>query len=208
MRFLAFLLLTTSTTCPLGCVVTADVGGLEAPADAGPADGAPSPDPAEASPPPLDGGADALPLVDHGCGVTFAQEGAFVDVQVVVGPSPFLRGGTLVPGTYALVSRRDFYPNRQGTMQLRETMVVRGSASAGAFDVLTEARNATGSFKAYALHGETITYDTGGGTPAMFTTEECPQKDFQRTGTFEAGGDTLVLWDDSEQIERTYHRMR
>lgn len=210
MRWFPVLLLPLAATWTLACVVTADVGDLGAtPSDAGPgsSDGA-TPIGSDAGPPP-DAATDATtPPVDAGCGVAFAQEASFVDVQVVQGPTPFFNGGTIVPGTYALTSFRDYYPNRQGTLQVRETMVVRGSSTVGVLERLTEARSASGSFEAYPLHGETTTYDASGNTPGILTTPECPTKGFQGTGTFQSGVDTLSLWDDSAQIERVYRRLR
>lgn len=151
-------------------------------------------------------GEEPAPAADAGCGVTLVQQAKFVDAEVVPGPTPDLKGGAFVPGTYTLVAMRIYGAGESGTMQVRETMRVRGSSTNGAFDRLTEARNATGSFEAYPLHGETITWDVSAG-PSYFETTECPKKFGDRSGRFEASNDTLTLFDNIDWIERVYQRL-
>ena len=155
-----------------------------------------------------EGGPDADPApIDAGCGVTFGHRGGFVDVGIVMGPTPNLTGGTIVAGMYELTALRVYFTGAEsGTMQVRETMRVRGSTTAGAFDRLTEAQNATGSFHAYPLHGETHTFQTGAG-PGIFVKPECPTEDFETSGRFDAKGDTLTLFDSFELVERVYRRV-
>lgn len=197
----------------MACTVSANVGDLggggvlDASGDAPTSSDGGMTDAPE-DPPPLDGGADGDPIaIDAGCGVSFAQRGAFVDVGIVQGPTPSLSGGAIASGLYELTAMRVYFDGSQsGTMQVRETMRVRGSPSAGAFDRLTEARNATGSFQAYPLHGATITFLAGAG-PTIFVTPECPKKDFETGARFDAKGDTLTLFDDATWTERVYRKI-
>ena len=197
----------------VACTVSANVGDLggggvlDAAGDA-PPDSDGGLDALADSPVTSDGGADADPApIDAGCGVTFGQRGGFVDVGIVMGPTPNLSGGTIVAGLYELTAMRVYFTGAEsGTMQVRETMRVRGSSTAGAFDRLTEAQSATGSFQAYPLHGETHTFQTGAG-PGIFVKPECPTEDFETSGRFDAKGDTLTLFDDLEFIERVYRRV-
>ena len=198
----------------IACTVSANVGDLggggivdaagDVPesSDAGPSDGHVDPAPEH------DGGADADPTpIDAGCGVAFAQRGSFVDVGIIQGPPPLLNGGTIAAGLYALTAMRVYYDGSQsGTMQVRETLRVRGSTTAGTFDRLTEARNASGSFVAHPLHGETITFQTAAG-PTIFVKPECPKPDFETGDRFDVQGDTLILFDESTWTERVYRRV-
>lgn len=202
----AILLLACSPLAVIACTVSANVGGLDVDsrdaAEASSPNDASSDAPADA--PAEEDVADATAF-DAGCGIAFPQEASFVDVAVTTAVPPSYGGGTIAPGTYALVAMRAFMAGTTGTMQVRETMVLRGSAEAGARERLTEARNATGSFKAYPLHGETSTWQAPSG-PSFFETPECPTKSFQTTGRYEASGDTLAIFDDVNVIERTYRR--
>lgn len=194
------------------CTVRANVGALDpdaaqTPADASTSDVAPGdaqPDDASTTTDARDSGETG---VDAGCGVTFPQEASFVDAAVTVGVPPSYAGGTIALGTYALVGMRFFSSANSGTMQVRETIVVRGAPAAGAIDRLNEARNATGTFEAYPLHGETVTWEAPN---ASFFLEapECPQKDFQRTGQYEATPQTLTIFSDRDVVERKYQRIR
>ena len=194
----------------LACSVNANVGALEALADASGAgfDAGPGADAqggtTDASP---EADATSTPPIDAGCNVTFPQEASFVDVAVTMGVPPSYEGGAITLGTYRLVAMRVFVAGTTGTMQVRETIVVRGGAKAGAIDRLTEARSATGSFTGYPLHGETSTWEAPSG-PFFLQTPECPTKAFQRTGRYQATGGTLALFDDADGIERTYERIR
>jgi hypothetical protein len=102
---------------------------------------------------------------------------------------------------------RVYYGGQSGTMEVRETIRIHGSSSAGTIDRLTEARNASGTFQTYPLHGETTTYQTGAG-PAFFVTPECPTPSFQSTSEYGVGTDTLTLFDDADGIERVYQRVQ
>jgi len=201
------------------CTVSANVGELEALPEGGAnsgeagvlGDATPSPDGSLASSSDAgapDGSPDPTPI-DAGCGVAFAHAttSGFVDIQVINGPPPNANGGTIVLGTYVLITMRSYFAMHTGTMQVRETIRVRGSVTAGAVDTLTEARSATGTFATYPLHGETFTWQRGGATPAFFITPECPKKDFQKTGTFKSEADTLMIFDDETGFERVYRRV-
>jgi hypothetical protein len=197
----------------LACTVSANVGDLGGGGVLDAADDSSSAndggtEPRLDSSPANDAGADGDPVpLDAGCGVSFPQRGSFIDVGIVQGPTPSLSGGNIVPGLYELTAMRVYFDGSQsGTMRVRETMRVRGSAAAGAFDRLTEARDATGSFQAYPLHGETLTYEKAAG-PGIWLTPECPTKDFQTSNRFDMKGDTLILFDDLEFVERVYRRV-
>jgi hypothetical protein len=191
----------------IACTVSSNVGdlsaavnesGSEAASDAASSDGALEDSPAS--------NADAdLPL-DAGCGVGFAQQGTFVDVQVRTGVQPSFAGGTIVPGMYVLTALDIFYSGNTGTMQIRETMRVRGTNPAGTFDLLTEARNPSGSFTGYPLHGETITWNAPNAS-IFFQTPECPAAMPEGTGNFSAQGESLTVFDAQEGIVRTYRRL-
>jgi hypothetical protein len=204
------------------CTVSANVGELDpsASGDGGDAsnnnniiDGAGGGDDDHASTP-SDGNTNAdvtSPItIDAGCGVTFAQaaSASFIDIQIINGAIPDPQGGTIVQGMYALTTMRVYFTgNQSGTMQIKETINIRGSSSDGTFDVLTEAQNPSGSFTAYPLHGETITFSVQGMTPEVLTAHECPTKDQNNQNRFEAQGNTLTLFDDMNQIERIYQRV-
>ncbi len=205
----------------MACTVTASVGDLDAPASVGDLD-APAGDAGsdvasvdgnqsdreDTGPSTSDTGTpDAPATIDAGCGVIFAQEASFIDIGLVQGPTPNLMGGAVVTGLYELIAMRVYFGPHEGTMQVRETMRVRGSTTAGAFDRLTEARAATGTFVAYPIHGETITWNTGAG-PAIFQSPECPVRSFESPHRFGVSGDTLTLFDDQDAIERVYRRIR
>ncbi len=213
MRRLVFVFL--AALFPIACIVRADVGDIDGPDSGAPDDPedasatdttAPSKDAGNTSDVDANDAGNLDPIVDAGCGVTFAQQADFIDVQVVQGSTPSLKGGSFTPGIYALVAMRGYGSDKSGTMQVRETMRVRGSATNGAFDRLTEARNATGSFEAYPLHGETIVWDVLGGT-SYFETMECPKSFGDKSARFEASEDTLTLFDNADWIERVYQRL-
>jgi len=189
----------------LACVTRANVGDLEATPDASSNDAAPAIDGARSD---ASSASDvSTPTIDAGCNVGFPQEGSVVDIAVINGAPPFLNGGGIVLGTYELTAIRVFAGGTTGTARVRETIVVRGGATAGAIDRLTETTSATGSFKNVPLHGETVTWEAPSG-PVFFQTNECPKKEPERTGTFEANGTTLRIFDDQSVIEREYRRIR
>jgi hypothetical protein len=191
----------------LACTVGANVGDLDAlPSEDGGSTNASEAGTNDAAGQADVSTADVPEAIDAGCGVDFAQQANFVDVGVVQGPTPDLFGGAIAPGIYELTAMRVYFGPSTGTMQVRETIRVRGSATAGAFDVLTEARAATGTFQSYALHGETITWQVGAG-PVMFLASECPTVRPEQGGRFDVKGDTLTLFDDMEAIERVYRRI-
>jgi hypothetical protein len=195
----------------IACTVSANVGDLSAtPAESG--SDAPATDSPAADGAPNDGAtsdAEASIPIDAGCGVDFAHEGTSVDVQVQMASPPQFTGGTIVPGIYVLTAQNVYYAGTTGTVRIRETMRLRGSATAGAIERLTEAEKPSGSFKAYPLHGETITWfaPSAPNGPSFFLTPECPKKSFQGTGEFSAVGDTLTLFDAKDAVERVYHRV-
>lgn len=207
-RLLFFLLLVLPAAGALACTTTANVGDLS---KSDPEAGAPgrdgeAPDASSSDAPSSDGDG-GLPSVDRGCGVTFAQEATFIDIQVNNGSPPPHLGGTVVPGTYVLTAISVYYAGATGTARVRETMVVRGSAQVGTLDVLTETKDATGSFKNATLHGESTQFDAPGGS-AFFMTPQCPKKSFETTGAHSAQADTLLIFDDQAGFERTYRRLR
>jgi hypothetical protein len=201
------LALTALPFASLACTVRANVGALDAVAADGGTE-ASIPHDARVDPTPDASTNDAsTPPLDAGCGVTFPQEASFVDVAASAGVPPSYAGGTIVLGTYELVEMRFFAAGVTGTMQVRETIVVRGSPQQGAIDRLTEARNPTGTFAAYPLHGETSTWEAPNAS-FFFETPECPAKDFNRTGRYEATSQTLTIFDDQDVVERKYRRIR
>ncbi len=196
----------------IACTVSANVGdlsatsaesGSDAPANDGGADAFP---PSDAEAEDAADGSDA-PLLEAGCGVTLAQEASFVDVQVQMTGPPNFVGGTIVPGIYVLTAMNVYFAGTTGTVRVRETMRVRGTSPAGAFDRLTEAQNPSGSFMGYPLHGETSTWRAPNG-PIFFQTPECPTKSFEGTGNFTAQGTTLSVFDGQRSVERVYRRLR
>lgn len=212
-RRVPFFLLTIAFTAgSIACTITSNVGDLAARgaeaggtgSDGGPettiGDGPTSPEAeaeAEAAP----------PTIDAGCGVTFAQEGSFLDIQVKLGGRPQQFGGTVVPGTYVLTSMVVFYPGTTGTARIRETLQLRGGPDNGAIVRLTETEQASGSFVNAPLHGERSLFQATNG-PGFFTTPTCPNEDFQTTGAITVSGSTLVLLDDTTGTNRTYTRLR
>lgn len=150
--------------------------------------------------------ADAEPVVDAGCGIVRAQGGAFVPVEIVPTSPPNYSGGTIVPGAYVLTGERSYLSGPRGTLEVRETLVVTGSPTVGAFERLGESRNATGDFRARAPYGERLEYETFTGQPTMFQERTCPADPRTLQGRFTATGTTLVLFDSLEATERTYER--
>ncbi|MCW5832428.1 MAG: hypothetical protein KIS78_08320 [Labilithrix sp.] len=212
MRRILFLgLLPLIAAWAIACTVGANVGELGASASDAGEDGSAATDgelvtEADASTSIVDAGRDAEPPIDAGCGVSFGQRGDFVDVGVVMGPPPNLNGGPIAAGLYELTALRVYFGAETGTMQVRETMRVRGSTTAGAFDRLTEARNAVGSFEAYPLRGETHTFEVGAG-PTIFVAPECPAPDLEHGTRFDVTGTTFTLFDDVTATERVYRRV-
>jgi hypothetical protein len=208
--FLSFSALALATASAFACTTTANVGDLTTtasdaeagplPTDGGVAEAAPSDAPVSDAP------IDAGPVVDAGCGVKLSQEASFIDIQVQNGGPSWAGGGSIVPGTYALTGMKVYYTGTTGTARVRETMLVRGSPTIGTLDVLTETESATGSFKNATLHGESTDYNAPG--DAFFFTPKCPKSDFEMTGRHLAQGTTLILYDASNGIERTYLRLR
>jgi hypothetical protein len=212
---LLFALLCASTPAILAglagaaCTVAANVGdlGAAAPAETAaegsasePADGAAITDATT--------GGDALaPPADAGCGVDFAQEGTFVSVRSVIGAPPGYVGGTITAGTYVLTSLSYYAGGVDGTLETRETLVVRGLPPVGAFERLTESRKPTGSLKALPIHGESSTWRTPN-AQFLFETPECPTEAFEITGQFTAQGTNLTLYDAENAVERVYRRVR
>lgn len=197
------------------CTVSANVGDLDAiPSEDG--TDAASPDAPVAPGAPVtdagpDSGRSSPPSFEAGCGVTFVQQGTFFDVEVVHGVSPFLSGGAIVPGTYALVAMRVYDPEATGTMQIAETLRVRGSSSAGTLELLTESRSASGTFRAHPLRGERSTFEAAHasdvGDPSIFLTPECPTRDFGQFHRFGTNGDELTFFSEEAMIERVYRRI-
>ena len=207
-RALLFFLLVTATAGAIACTTAANVGDLSrgsAESGAPGLDGE-APDASSSDAPPGDPDG-APPPSDAGCGVTFAQEATFIDVQVQNGVPPDHSGGTVVPGTYVLTAMSVYFAGTTGTVRMRETMEVHGGSPSGTLYRLIEAQNASGSFANIALHGERSLYESTN-NPAFFVTAECPAKGFQRTGEFTAQGTTLVVYDAAKGIERTYRRLR
>lgn len=206
------LLLSLFPLAAIACTVSANVGDLDRSSDDGGTD-APSAevpqsdgDTKDAAAPATTDDSASLEAVDGGCGVVMPQYGKFFDIELVTkGNPPFPMGGTLQPGIYALLARRYYYSGDTGTMSVRETLRIRGSSSAGSFERLVEAKNASGSFEAYPAHGESSTFEVQG--PALIVTPECPHDDLQTTFQFETAGDGLTLFDNATSEERVYRRV-
>ena len=197
----------------IACMVTANVGTeLSAmPAESGsdgppPANDGATPDVAivDGATSDADGTAQPPP-VDAGCDVSFAQEATFVNAQALPGVPPSYVGGTIVAGTYVLTAMNAYNVHTAGTVQIRETLRVRGPGLMGAFDRLTEAQNASGPFSASALHGESSTWRTPGAS-FFFETPQCPAQGLERHGEFTTQGDTLRVIDLDNLVERIYQR--
>jgi hypothetical protein len=215
--FLLPCLLLSAVAAGAACTVDANVGALAAPsADAGPdADrpesGADAIDPKDA---PTDeaGNPDAGPdardaAVDVGCGVAFAQEGSWVDIQVVDQVLPAGSGGDIVPGTYTLTAFRSYLSGPQGTGQIRSTLVVTGSPTVGAFAENSEIQNTTGGFTSHPPQGVATEYQADPNTTAIFLNIKCPPAGMTG-GNFSATSSSLTLLLGDGAIERVYTRIR
>ena len=209
MRNAFFYLLSLFPVAVLACTVAANVGDYPSTLDGGGTDAPSSADgpPTSSSEggPAMETGTDA-PFVDAGCGVGFAQQGAFIDVQSNPGAPPQYTGGTIVAGTYRLTSMT-YFTFKSGTVQRRETLVVRGASPNGAFERLIEQQKPTGDYETIAAHGETSTFmsPTGSGG-ALFENPECPMIE-ALTGQYTSSGTTLTLYDGGESFERVYQRI-
>ncbi|NOU32684.1 MAG: hypothetical protein HOO96_32670 [Polyangiaceae bacterium] len=144
---------------------------------------------------------------DGGCGVVLPLDGPWIDVQIITGGQPFLMGGTITPGTYRLTAFRSYPTGQSGTAQVRETLVVTGSPTVGAFKLISEMRNTTGDFKAYAAKGSTSTYQGNVGSPQFFRHQDCPPKPGDDSVTFAASATELTLFDAYSSSERVYQRV-
>lgn len=199
----------TTAAFVIGCMVTANVGAdmsatlvesgsneaaNDADSDGATVDGAMSD--ADGTPPP----------VDAGCDVNFPQEATFVNAQTHPGIPPNYVGGAIVAGTYALTAMNAYTVATAGTVQIRETLRVRGPGLTGAFDRLTEAQNPSGPFSASALHGESSSWRTPSGS-FLFETPQCPAQGLERGRQFTAQGDTLSVLDLDSLVERIYQRL-
>ncbi len=150
---------------------------------------------------------DVVVPVDGGCGVVLPLDGPWVDVQVIQGPQPFLMGGTITPGTYRLTAFRSYPTGQTGTAQVRETLVVTGSPTVGAFKLISEMQNTTGDFKAYPPKGSASTYQGNLGSPQFFRHQDCPNKTGDDSVTFAASATELRLFDAYSSSERVYQRV-
>lgn len=150
---------------------------------------------------------DVVVPTDGGCGVVLPLDGPWVDVQVIQGPQPFLMGGTITPGTYRLTAYRSYPTGQSGTAQVRETLVVTGSPTVGAFKLLSEMRSTTGDFKAYPPKGSTSTYQGNLGSPQFFRHQDCPNDPGDDSVTFAASATELTLFDAYSSSERVYQRL-
>ena len=206
-RFL-FLPCSLLTAGLIACTVTSNVGDLpRTGAESGIPEGG-SDDALEGSvlDAPLDGDGPPVTPVDAGCGVTFAQEATAIDIQVRVGVEPDQSGGDVLAGTYVLTAM-DAYHGDTGSARVRETMEVRGASPSGTLYRLIEITAASGTFVNVPLHGETSLY-TAEITTAFQVTPQCPKKGFAGGGRYTASGDTLVIYESTPGIVRTYHRVR
>ncbi len=150
---------------------------------------------------------DVVVASDGGCGVVLPLDGPWVDVQIIQGGQPFLRGGTITPGTYRLTAFRSYPTGQSGTAQVRETLVVTGSPTVGAFKLISEMRNTTGDFKAYAPKGSTSTFQGNLGSPQFFRRQDCPAKPGDDSVSFEASSTQLTFFDAFASSERVYQRI-
>jgi hypothetical protein len=144
---------------------------------------------------------------DGGCGVVLPLDGPWIDVQIIQGGQPFLMGGTITPGTYRLTAFRSYPTGQSGTAQVRETLVVTGSPTVGAFKLISEMRNTTGDFKAYPPKGSTSTFQGNIGSPQFFRHQDCPAKPGDDSVTFAASATELTLFDAYSSSERVYQRV-
>ncbi len=187
------------------CFVDANVG-TNVSSDAGSADqgivdtsspgseGAAEPDTAPPPPPP----------VDAGCGVSLAQQGSWVDLQVVQQVIPPGTGGDIVPGTYVLTALQAYLGGGTGTAQVRETLVVAGSPTVGTFSQLSEVRNTSGSFSSQPPEGSSATWQADSNTAFLFATTTCGPP-FPQTNQYDATATTLTLFGNA--IALSYQRV-
>jgi hypothetical protein len=150
------------------------------------------------------GSANETSTEDLGCGVTLAQEGAWVDlVESDARPAPRGVGGTVRPGTYVLTSAVD-YSSNTGTQQLRETLVLVGSSTDGTYTTVRERRSSTGDLTDIPVHGRVGTWSAGP-AESFHLTPTCPQ-DYIELTSYTATSTTLTLFD-SFKPTRTYTRV-
>ena len=147
------------------------------------------------------------PIVDGGCGIARAQEGAWIDVVVVQQVLPQGAGGPITPGDYVLTGIRSYLSGPQGTAQFRETLTITGSTSVGAFESLTEIRNTTGDFTSQPETGETATYQADSPTQALFTMSTCPSKGTVG-GSYTATATSFSVMGGTRPMVREFTRVR
>jgi hypothetical protein len=200
------------TTCALAmaaaapaCAVDTNVGArAAAPSDGAPSDAPEGGDGRAPTPEDPDGAATDASS-NPGCGISFPQEGDWIEAEIVEEVSSFGSGGTIAPGTYVLTTLRSYLGGPRGTQEIRETIVLRGSPTIGTMERLTEARNASGQLTAHAPRGETLTWEAAPGPAAFFRDTTCPESSLG-TGSYDADATTLTLYESA--VVRIYARVR
>jgi hypothetical protein len=148
------------------------------------------------------------PTVDAGCGVTFAQEGAWIGIEVITsGSPPEGAGGAVKIGTYKLTALRA-YGGSPGTDEERETLVITGSSNLGTIASLDEARNTSGPYQSHAPRGATTSWSADSPTHTVFFNDKCPNMDVGG-GQYTATPTTLlIIQTGSPPLDREYTFVR
>ena len=140
-----------------------------------------------------------------GCDLDLELSGPPVTIEVFEAAPPQQTGGTLVAGKYVLTAFRVYAAGPQGTGNVRETLVLTGSTAVGALAVVSEITEATGEIEPHGPRGSHRTFDGNVGSPALFTTEDCPSDDVSQL-EFTARAGSLTTYDPFVFVERTYVR--
>lgn len=204
----------------VGCTVDANVGADDprAPAqDGGGNDSGTTPEtPIDGSSDTHDGGSkdastsdgDAGQRPADSCGVTFAQQGSWVDLEVVEEVKPYGNGGNIAPGIYTLTAIRSYLAGPKGTAEIRQTLEVKGSPSVGTFASLEEIRNTSGEFQSHPEIATSFTWEASTGVGFIYPAQACPIKGSSRTNSFTASATTLVITDEMTNTTRTYQKIQ
>lgn len=141
---------------------------------------------------------------EPGCGASFAQQGDWITLENSTWGPEEPMGGTLVIGSYRLVSYQAPISVPLDKVTVRETLVLSGAADHGTWTRLSESRGASGSFHdraPWGEHGDFFVYDE---LATLECSLRCPRVSIIPYA-YTAAGDTLTLVDGME--EKTYRRI-
>jgi hypothetical protein len=131
--------------------------------------------------------------------------GNWVDIEVLQAVAPGPAAGNIIAGTYELVRCQSYY-FPEGSGRLRETLVIRGSPSVGAWTLSSELIEGTGQFSNYGLRVSSGTFSADPNVGYVFEKKTCPSVN-NATLVSRPSADTLVLEASDSHMFRTFKRV-